>query len=363
METKHIAPRFHGIFWGLAFAGLSTLMAEVPDTTLLKDRIAPKAGTLGIKGKGKKSKLFMAEGGKDKKVYSRGLAAQRFGGAKDISLEKQTLMKRLEKPGSLVKELPPEVRRKAEALTRKKQLERKKGKSDSLGLDGKIETESIAARPALASFQLPEREKEAAKLAAISALGVAKSKSATFHLKENLKDERPQVKRAAAEALAKIGVPVGLEALHTELEEDTSKIETIRALGRVGRVTSIPSLRKQLTSQEKGVGAEAAIALAKMGDQKGITVLKGLLKSASSDERFQAAIALASAGDKSGLSILQKSLVGVHAGARIKAAKALGMIGDKKTISLLEKAMKGDPDSKVRIAASASILKIKRKEK
>jgi hypothetical protein len=363
MKTKHILFRFQGVVWALAFAGLNSLIAETPDTTLLRDRIAPKAGTLGIKGKGKKSKLFMVEGASDKKVYTKGLVAQRFGGARGIDLEKQPLMKRIEQPGSLVKELPPEAKRKANKLTKKKQLKHQKGESDSLDPEGRIETRSVVTRTTLASFQLPEKEKEEAKLAAISALGVTKSESATFYLKENLQDEKPQVKRAAAEALAKIGEPAGLEVLHTDLEKDTSKIETIRALGRVGRVTSVPSLRKHLASEDKGVSAEAAMALAKMGDEKGILALQGLLNSTSFDERFRAAIALAGAGDKAGLKLLQKSLTGVHVDVRVKAVKALGMIGDKKTIPLLENAMKGDPDSRVRIAASASILKIKRKEK
>ena len=345
--------------------GISVSVAQPPDTTLLKYTISKDEKTLSIKDK-KRWRSIALEDILDKKVYTKGIAASRFGGErKGIELKEELLPKELERPASLIKELPVELKQKLDKMKKEVTTERQK-----LGLETiELGIKSIPGEEKItpSTLSVKEREKEEMKLAAIKALGVTQNQTAISYLKEQLEAEKPEIKRAAAEALARTGETAGLEVLHSALEEELApaqdKVEVIKSLGRAGRVTSIPPLRKMLDNKDKRVSKEASFALARMKDERGISALYEWLNSGSFDEKFESAIVLAEIGDKSGIEVLKKGIKAAQSDIRLKAVRSLGMIGDDSMIPLLQDIMKSDSDPGVRIAASESILIIKRREK
>ncbi|MBI4722457.1 MAG: HEAT repeat domain-containing protein [Candidatus Stahlbacteria bacterium] len=345
---------------GIMCSGIA--FAQKPDTTLLKYKL--EKGTMSIKEKDK-WKVFLLEDILGKKVHTKGIAASRFGGERKIELEAEPIAKQIEKTAPLVTELPVEIKRKADDKAKEIKLEHDKVGFETLKLETKLIVETQADELSRIALPTEKSEKEASKVAAIKALGIVGTESAILHLKESLKEERPEIKHAAAEALAKLGDTAGIEMLNEALNEgETSdRVGVIKSLGRAGRVTSVPPLRGLLGNEEKRIGREAAMALAKMGDEKGIAVLYDLLKSGTADEKLEIAVVLAEIEDKTGIEVLKGNLKGMRADIRLKAIRALGIIGDKSILPLLEDIMRKDPDSGVRIAASESILVIKRRGK
>lgn len=296
-----------------------------------------------------------------KKAYTKGVAAEEIGGEKkeQISLQKVAIENKIQKPITLLKELPERLQ---------KQINKAKPGNEGIQEETKINlnkfetpkpaeiiTEPTVSTPVnLANNEMP------IKTAAIKTLGETRDQSAIPILKETVA-KSPILKHEAATALAKIGDTTGIKILKEELQanELEVKIKAIQSFGEVKEAGTVPELKALLTEEENPVSIEVAFALAKSGDAKGIEKVKAFLQSKDEDMRLRAALALADIKDKSAIPALEDFLKNPKSGIRAQAATALGDVGDKSVIPILEDLIKTAYDFRIRVAASESILKLK----
>ena len=366
----------------LFLIGNAAGVEEEPDTSLwLKYKILPKEELFKVR----REYFFPIKDifGKEK-IYTRHIAAAPIGGLRrepyiefeEIKLEKKlklpVLSKRLfikttlpTKPTEVAEE--PEIQEPTkearlerlnllEAEIKESQIE--SGKKIVQGIES-LGIKSLQTPPLL--LKEIREEKTAMKIAAIKALGEVEEKGSIPLLQEALKE--PSVKHEAAFALAKMGDTTALATLHIALEERETpkKIETIKVLGRIGDIASVPFLRKLLLDEDWSVRCNAALALAKIGDEGGLKFLHKALAEEGSDKRIEAALKLADIGDKTGIPELKLALNDTLSAIRIAAIKSLGNVGDESVIPLLDEIMKKDPELRVRVIASESVLKISKR--
>lgn len=358
--------RFHGFLFFSAFIFLP----------LAKDTLKTPKDTVKVKLKKyeieREKRIFKIRGEKDisldeileKKIYTKGIAAGEFGGAKKerIALQKAEIEKKVHMTIPLLKELPEKFQKQIEKSAKEIEMEEDKELVEFKTEKPKPkEIPEVVEEPTVISPIILATQELSVKRAAIKTLGEIKEPSAIPVLKETVLKGSSAVRHEAAEALAKLGDTLGIETLKKELkaEELTVKIKAIKSLGEVKEPSSIPELRTLLSEKETPVSIEAAFALAKAGDKRGIDRVKKLLESKNEDVRLEAASVLASIKDRAAIPVLEASLKSSKSSVKAKAATALGDLGDKSFIPLLEKLMTKDSDFKVRLSASESILKLK----
>lgn len=145
----------------------------------------------------------------------------------------------------------------------------------------------------------------------------------------------------AAEALAALKEPEGLEALQKILKDsqkipkDVKKLDeksefSIANLANFQSQETTAALRSLLEASNAFVRLNAAKGLAKLKDKEGVTRLKAALKDPDLGNRFDAALALAEyAGDNEGVSVLQEALKEKDSKKSIDAARGLAILGYK----------------------------------
>jgi beta-lactamase regulating signal transducer with metallopeptidase domain len=131
------------------------------------------------------------------------------------------------------------------------------------------------------------------------------------------------------------------------------------ALARLGDSDAVPALIEALDDKNPKVREHAASALGNLGDRRALRPLsRVLLDDANAKVREHAADALGALGGGEAIEALAKSLhTDSDARVREHAAYALGMIGDPRAIGALSKALR-DPSDRVRSHAAEALSMI-----
>jgi HEAT repeat protein/energy-coupling factor transporter ATP-binding protein EcfA2 len=178
-------------------------------------------------------------------------------------------------------------------------------------------------------------------------------------LREARKDEDPGVRSRAAEALGLLGAPdpQTLQALREALKDEDLlvRIMAAEALGRLGAPDpqTLQALREALKDENLLVRSMAAVALGLLGatDPQTLETLREALKDENPRVRSRAAevLGLLGATDPQTLQALREALKDENLLVRSMAAMALGRLGatDPQTLQALREALK-DEDPGVR---------------
>ncbi len=201
------------------------------------------------------------------------------------------------------------------------------------------------------------------RIKAARSLGSAKQRRAVPSLVRLLKDETPQVRLAAIEALGAIGHPASAEPLAAALStasknapSETAERESLaKALACVGSAAVKP-LMQALSSEDKEARRWAAVALGAIKDPLTVDSLIPKLEDSRSEVRKAAAIALGGIGDSRALKPLIKALANRDLETRRAAAEALGSIRSEEGTDALMKAV-ADPNEPVQLAAISALGK------
>lgn len=305
----------------------------------------------------------------EKKPYTRDIALQRFGGSE----EERIRLEKLELESSFRKVAPPPTDLPfLKELPRKKRITEDSVKREEFKLSERITLEELLIAR---GEEIPTEAKRMShedslkrtidiKVSAIKALGDIKGPEIKVVLKEVVDKGQIPERHAAAEALAGMGDTLGFNVLKAGLKKEDieMKLESIKALGRVGAKEAAPELEKLLLDKESKVSEEAAFALAKSGEKKGLKAVHKLLGSDNMETKVKAAVVLAKTKDVVAVPILKEAVKSSDAELRYKAARALGDTKDKSILPVLDKLVREDKDLKVRLGASESILKLKKEE-
>jgi len=169
-----------------------------------------------------------------------------------------------------------------------------------------------------------------------------------------------RVRKAAAEALVKIGEPA-VEPLLKKLcdEEYNVREAAAEALGNIGDTKAVGPLIKRLDDKAWCVRRAAAEALGNIGDTKAVEPLIKALRDIDKNIHKAAARALGNIGDTKAVEPLIKALGDgkLNVNVREAAARALGKIGDTRAVEPLIKAL-GDEENYVRWFAAEALGKI-----
>jgi len=172
--------------------------------------------------------------------------------------------------------------------------------------------------------------------AAVEALGKIGDPRAVEPLIEALRDKDSDVCYTAAKALEKI-------------EPEWYKTEVAKK--------QVPEFINALRHEYSGVRKAAAEALGKIGDQRAVKPLIEALRDKDSDVRKAAAKALGKIGDQRAVESLIQALRNNDPDVRKAAAKALGKIGDQRAVKPLIEALR-DNDPDVCYTAAEALKKI-----
>ena len=145
-----------------------------------------------------------------------------------------------------------------------------------------------------AVLQLVRDPDENIRRAAIEILNQTKDERAVDHLASATQDNDWWVRERAADALAEIGSAKAVPALVKMLSGDARSMPAaIRALGRLGDSTLMPTLMPLLDHADKAVRLEAVGAVARLADHKSASTIKSRLQPfmAGADETIAKAAA------------------------------------------------------------------------
>jgi len=141
------------------------------------------------------------------------------------------------------------------------------------------------------------------------------------------------VRRAAAEALGKLGDPQAVPALIQALGDSDSDVRAVaaEALGAIGDPQAVPALIQALGDSGWDVRRAAAEALGKLGDPQAVPALIQALGDRSENVRFAAAWALGAIGDPQAIPALIKALGDDWDDVRRAARQAIQQIQTKQS--------------------------------
>jgi HEAT repeat protein len=208
------------------------------------------------------------------------------------------------------------------------------------------------------------------RLAVITALGEIGHPDAISVLSKTLlgKDENPQMRIAAIEALEQIGGRAVVESLEKAViqdEEADVRIAAVRTLGSIKQAEAIPALGNALTTDDSvEVRKAAARALQDIRQIEGIPKLgKALTQDKEREVRLAIVHALEKIGGTEAVLPLSKALVEEKdTGVCSTIVNALGKIGISDCIEPLGIALTEDEQLKIRIEAANALGKIKQAE-
>jgi len=194
--------------------------------------------------------------------------------------------------------------------------------------------------------------------AAIDALGKIGDPQAVQPLIKALSDRDLRVRQSAANALGEIGNPQAVEALIKALEDENWFVRqsAIKALGKTDDPQAIQSLIKALIDRDSRVRVSAARTLGEIGDPQAVQPLIKALSDRDLRVRQSAADALGETG-RPAIQPLIKALEDENSSLRLWSAEALGRIGDPQAVQPLIKAL-SDRNSRVRISAARTLGQI-----
>jgi HEAT repeat protein len=178
----------------------------------------------------------------------------------------------------------------------------------------------------------------------------------------------PDVRRALALTLGRLGDPSGVSAL-VEAAEDgdvETRILTIWSLGAIGDPRGVEPVVARLADSDAGVRKVAAYALGLLGDPRALPVLRVRLQDPVEDVRWNAALALSRMGDPAGLPVLLPLLEEPHplpGGSdprreeelRINVVRSLRNVREDAAREALIRAARSDPSPRIRSEAMRAL--------
>lgn len=177
------------------------------------------------------------------------------------------------------------------------------------------------------------------RLAAVAALGKIGGSQVVPHLIRALKDRDYDVRRIAAEGLARTPDPTAVESLakvleqHRRPEDAPTRMAVVEALGNIGGAQVVDPLLVALHDENYAVGETAARALTKIRDPRIIERVVYALANRTRAEDHADHILLALGPDS--LDRLLPLLHHSNLWVRSKVARLLGVIGDPRAVEPL----------------------------
>jgi len=174
-------------------------------------------------------------------------------------------------------------------------------------------------------------------------------------LKTGVGPEDVAVRRAAREALAKIG-PLAVEPAIAALKDKDTRLHSSAAgaLGTLGDKRAVEPLIAALKHEYSPVRSKSASALGSLGDPRAVEPLIAALKDNDASVRRSAASALGKLGDERAVRLLIAALKDQDRSVRYSAASALGSLGDERAVEPLIKALK-DTDILIRSSSARAL--------
>jgi HEAT repeat protein len=177
-----------------------------------------------------------------------------------------------------------------------------------------------------------------------------------------LSSEDPEIREKAAHSLAEITAPDILSDLEPLVDDKESSVRAaaMEALGATKSPEAVPSLRKGFGDQSELVRAKAVEAAGSIPGSDSLALLREALKSANGRVELLAILGLARQGQAVDAALAERALAQPDIDTRMLAMEVLENAGGERAFSALERAL-DDRDPKVRVRASAALLKILRK--
>ncbi|MGJ5675075.1 MAG: HEAT repeat domain-containing protein [Nostochopsis sp.] len=190
-------------------------------------------------------------------------------------------------------------------------------------------------------------------------LGITRSEYAIATLLKLLKDQEPDLREKAAEALGEIGNETPVPALMNTLDDQifTVRWATVTALGKIGSKTVISGLNKALDDQAYFVRLATISALGLIGSEAAISILLKALEHQDWGVRLKAAYELAKLGHETGFSALLKALNESEFNIWIKAISALELLNSERSVLSLVHAVE-HPNPSVCVKAIEALGRI-----
>jgi len=176
-------------------------------------------------------------------------------------------------------------------------------------------------------------------------------------LVEAIRSQYPEVRVAAAKALAQTDNPETVSALATALRNDREKdvrVAAAQSLGELGDESATESLLRALNDENVSVRESAARALANFKGEDVVKSLTGLLNENTTPVAIAAAESLGQVGSAKAVEPLLELLNNKNAKVREVVAIALGKIKDPRAVPPLINSLK-DPEERVRWYAADSL--------
>jgi HEAT repeat protein len=207
--------------------------------------------------------------------------------------------------------------------------------STSAALDLDRDAVATEVKEALAGLEDVDAAARVRAASSLSSLG-KHARSAVPALIRALKDSNAAVRRAAAEALGRIGRPEAREAiapLVETLQDSDAKVreEAAGALGFLRAHQAVPALVALFKDPSRAIRSKAAFALNLIGAdaEKAVPELCKLLKDDDAHTRWCAAEALRSIGHADAAPALQEALQDAATSVRLASARALWRVARK----------------------------------
>jgi len=247
--------------------------------------------------------------------------------------------------------------------------------------------------------------KPRSRIEEIIAARLSRDSTAIARLIDALKEQDPEIRYWAADALGKIGasaaIPPLIIALKDPLDavrmsacvalgdlkareaipdllnlvsgktpsgkgyrlfipEDVGAVQWMaaRALGRIGDLRAVEPLAQAMGKAGGDLGVYVAEALGELGDRRAVPALIGAARRREEPALRAVAEALGRLGDPQAVPVLLELLRGGKEDVRYAAATALGRLRDARATAQLQRASKSDPQNFVRDAASRALKEI-----
>lgn len=199
------------------------------------------------------------------------------------------------------------------------------------------------------------------RLAAVRALGRIDWPETATSVAALLKDSVEAVRREAAFAIGQMADSAAFLSLTMNLDDEKSnavKAEMIIALGKLGNLVAVATIREYIDDPDPEVRGAVALALARMQGHNRVQDLIELSRDSVEDVRWKAVFALMRTGDSTAFDRLEWCLKDSSKIVRMYAARSLGLLGDTGGLEELTNRMRREESAMVKINIIRSISQI-----
>lgn len=211
--------------------------------------------------------------------------------------------------------------------------------------------------------ELPPREPPAAPLAPSDrhlVEGAVVDTAIVRAVMARLKDEVPDVRQAAAEALGRLRHPMAINALVEALEDEEVDVRkaALHSLSNYERGVPPAPIRRMLASEDEELRYYALEILSELRDRQSIPMMERLVSDASEEVRHQALHALDEMEAPLGEEVLGRALADASAEVRQTAAQ---IAGDRQVTALVPRlvTLLDDRSADVRSQAAESLTEMR----